>query len=389
MRSLPLLFAALLLCVYVTVARAGVAIQPCAVDIKPVYQEGALAANTLLANATTHLYPQLVGPESFAFTSRGFYTGTSNGLVSFVKLPEFTIESQFRTGETVPECGSAEYEAVCGRPLGLHLTKNNKELLICDTLGLLSRNLVTNVTTTLVNTIGNKKLTFCNSIVETSDGTIYFDDSSYKWPRSQVLYLGFEACPQGTIYSYNRKTGQVKSVVSNLAFPNGMALTPNEDSILIVESTRFRIVRLWIKGAKKGKTEVFTKNLPGVGDNIVYDPVFRVYWVGFTGHRFSPESVLDVIFKYPYLRDDLTELMTYQQLMGLVPAYSLAVAIDEKGKIVGSLQDPAATLYPISEVIRNGNYLYFGSWAKPWVGRLHSDIAKKGLTSAHRKKYHL
>lgn len=41
---------------------------------------------------------------------------------------------------------------------------------------------------------------------------------------------------------------------------------------------RFRCLRYWLKGEKRGKTEIFVENLPGAPDNINLAPDGS-YWI--------------------------------------------------------------------------------------------------------------
>ncbi|KAJ6408348.1 hypothetical protein OIU84_011626 [Salix udensis] len=49
---------------------------------------------------------------------------------------------------------------------------------------------------------------------------------------------------------YDPASKQVEVLVSNLAFPNGVALSKDGCSILLAETTSCRILRYWIKTSK-------------------------------------------------------------------------------------------------------------------------------------------
>ncbi len=54
-----------------------------------------------------------------------------------------------------------------------------------------------------------------------------------------------------------------------LFFANGIALSPDEDFVLVAETSQYQITRFWLKGKRKGEREVFVENLPGFPDGIM------------------------------------------------------------------------------------------------------------------------
>lgn len=62
---------------------------------------------------------------------------------------------------------------------------------------------------------------------------------------------------------YNSKTNRSDVLLDDLWFPNGVVLSPDNQFVLVSESNRYRVVKYYINGPKKGKTEVFAAGLPG------------------------------------------------------------------------------------------------------------------------------
>ena len=52
-------------------------------------------------------------------------------------------------------------------------------------------------------------------------------------------------------------------MVDNLWFPNGLAVSPDNQFVVVAESSKFRLVKYYINGPKKGAFEVFATGLPG------------------------------------------------------------------------------------------------------------------------------
>src|SRR5262249_5559038 len=65
-----------------------------------------------------------------------------------------------------------------------------------------------------------------------------------------------------------RPDGKVEVLGRNLAFANGVALAPDESYLLIVETIRYRILKLWLKGPRAGEWDGFVNGTPGFPDNI-------------------------------------------------------------------------------------------------------------------------
>ena len=87
-----------------------------------------------------------------------------------------------------------------GRPLGLAVARDGR-LLICDShRGLLRYDPATGAIETLVAEIDGRPLTFCSNVVESSDGTIFFTESTsrfyYEYYKGSVI----EGRPSGSLF---------------------------------------------------------------------------------------------------------------------------------------------------------------------------------------------
>ena len=67
---------------------------------------------------------------------------------------------------------------------------------------------------------------------------------------------------------YDPKTKMSETLLDDLYFANGIALSDNEDYLLVNDLARARVLKYHLKGAKQGKTEVLLKT-PGLPDNLV------------------------------------------------------------------------------------------------------------------------
>lgn len=170
-----------------------------------------------------------------------------------------------------------------GRPLGLEIDHTGR-LLICDShRGLLRLDPTSGVVETLVTEIAGRPLTFCSNVVETSDGTIYFTESTsrfhYEFYKGAVL----EARGNGSLF---RRTpdGTVTTLACGLYFANGIALTADESALIVAETTACRVMKYPLRNGDIGEPEALIEHLPGYPDNISRAPDGRI-WIALVGDR--------------------------------------------------------------------------------------------------------
>jgi len=337
---------------------------------------GVLKPNTILQTVSKIAPGKLIGPESFEVDRDGnVYTGLGDGRVVKILYGTEQIVEIGRTGQFIDGCGTAELEETCGRPLGLHFDKDEDNLIICDAKGLLKMDIRSGAVTTLIPSsegVAHVPFKFVNHLAISSKGVVYFTDSSWKWDRKDWAYLALEGGGQGRLMSYDLSTGESEVLMTGLFFPNGVALSPDEDFVLITETSTARIIRYFTAGLKKGIYDVFVDNLPGSPDNIRAS-VSGGYWVALPSIRKWPFSLLDAIGPYPALKKALAKVFPKHVFSSFVPNYGLVVKLDYYGDIVASYHDPdGSVISHISEVCEDApnGVLYLGSFKNDFVGQL-------------------
>ena len=60
------------------------------------------------------------------------------------------------------------------------------------------------------------------------------------------------ASPSGRLMVYDRRTQQNSVLLDELHFPNGLLLSAEEDFAVFSENVRYRLLKFWLKGPKKG-----------------------------------------------------------------------------------------------------------------------------------------
>ncbi|KAF5897375.1 adipocyte plasma membrane-associated protein, partial [Clarias magur] len=270
---------------------------------EPPLMTGCFEPNLKLRQAERIFEDLLVGPESIANIGDILYTGTADGRI--VKIDGRKINVVAKLGN--PPCGSPEQEHVCGRPLGIRVGPNGTLFVADAYLGLFEVNPVTGETTLLVSTkkmVGGRRLSFVNDLDVTQDGKkVYFTDSSSRWQRRDFMKLIMEATADGRVLEYDTETKEVAVMMEHLRFPNGIQLLPDEESVLVAETTMARIRRIHVAGLNKGGMDTFVENLPGFPDNIRRSSSGG-YWVAMSVIRPNPGfSMLDFLSQRPWIKN--------------------------------------------------------------------------------------
>ncbi|XP_033639871.1 adipocyte plasma membrane-associated protein-like isoform X1 [Asterias rubens] len=359
------------------VATLGVVIYllPCPIDPSPLIfpappaLEGTLAPNKLLQGTENILEGRLSGPEALEIRDGFLYTGTSDGQIVKIKGEEITNVA--RLG--VPPCGLEKDEHTCGRPLGMRFHTDGFLYVLDAYLGIYKVNVDTGKAVQLLSAwdpIAGAPLKFLNDLDIQSDGIIYFTDSSQRWTRRENIFIALGTEHTGRLFRFNPNTREIKVLMDGLYFANGVQLSPDEDFLLMVETTKAKITRYYLKGPRKGQFEVFADNLPGYGDN-VRSRKAGGYWLGLASIRKQPFSLLDFFVARPWLTKLVTKFFNCNSVLKYAPQYGLLIALDQDGNIIQSLHDPTGqNVSSISSVLDTGEYLYFGSYYKKFIGRL-------------------
>ena len=197
---------------------------------------------------------------------------------------------------------------------------------------------------------------------------IYFTDASAKFTLEQSTSALLEHRPDGRLVSYDVVRRSPKVLMSDLAWPSGVAIGPDGAYLLVSESAAYRITRYWLTGEKAGTHDVFADNLPGTPGDLSFNGSDR-FWVAITGLR---HATIDSLADKPWLRRAAARLPSFLQgwLHIGSDAGSFVLGYDTDGKLIANLQYAGSDGFgPISSVAEHGPWLYFGSPGGSGVGR--------------------
>ena len=72
----------------------------------------------------------------------------------------------------------------------------------------------------------------------------------------------------GGVYCYDPETKLIETISNENYFANGLELSKDESFLLLSETSKYRILKYWLKGLKARISEVFLDNLAGFPNNI-------------------------------------------------------------------------------------------------------------------------
>lgn len=310
---------------------------------------GVMEPNDTLMKAELLAQGQIHGPEDTAVDAQGrLFAGLEDGRI--VRI------SSDGKAETFVDTG--------GRPLGMEFDSHGnlivadawKGLLLIDPKGMIR---------VLTSTADGVPFAFTDDLDIASDGRIYFSDASSRFHQPDYVLDLLEARPHGRLLRYDPASGKTDVLLKDLYFANGVALSQNEDFVLVNETYRYRITRFWLKGEKAGQQDVFIDNLPGLPDNLASDRK-GTFWVALPSPR---KADADLIQQFPWLKRQLTKLP--RSFLPKPVPYGLVIAVNEKGEIVRSLHDTSGQhLRMVTSVKPVGDSLYLGSLENDRIGRL-------------------
>ena len=315
------------------------------------------APNDLLKTASAIELDPFEGPEDATLGHDGFvYATTLSGHV--IRIRNRRVEEFAFTG---------------GRPLGIE-TAGDGSLIVANAYTGLQRVDMNGDVTFLHG--GEDADVFANSLAVAEDGTVYFSETSRKFGAKEyrdtldaTLFDIMEHGAHGSVYSYDPASGEVDTVLDNLSYANGVAISDSGDFLLIVEMNEYRVLKHWLAGPQKGRTKVLLDNLPGFGDNLKTGLNGR-FWLGFAAPR---NAIIDRYSGNPWVRKLIQRLPAFVRPEPEMRSH--VIAFNGDGEILMNMHDPDARYPMLTGVLETQTNLYLTTL----IGKHLPVIAKKDL----------
>lgn len=344
------------------------------------------------------------------------YTGTFGGQV--VRIEETKAVPIAKIGDG--KCDVAWEFHKCGRPLGLRFNSKGILYVVDAYHGLYMIESVTSKTPKVTQLLplsatkrlkGGLSLFFDDITVDEGAGTgggdvIYISDVSTKWDLSRCINTLIEHDSTGRLLKYDINSQTLTIAADGFVFPNGVQVTDNKEAVILCEFGKQRLMRVFIKGPKAGKTELFSQ-LPGECDNVRRSGNFdqETYWVAFASVRNASNPLLSdrlagrpllrkFIVRLSYLLGTIVEglgslynfesfqsfgfsLKSGTQFLFLLFAsdYGMITEVNANGKIITAYSSPDGKTTHLSEVCemkgaKGERILYIGSYSNSYLARL-------------------
>jgi sugar lactone lactonase YvrE len=245
-----------------------------------------------------------------------------------------------------------------GRPLGIEVDADGS-LVVCDAYrGLLRVDATEGTIRDLIpaaTRIEGQPLTFCNNCAIARDGTIWFSDSSARFPLEHWKGDLIEHSGTGRLLC-RHPDGRVEVPLTGLHFANGVALAADESFVVVAETGAYRLTRLWLAGPRAGSSDVLIDNLPGFPDNIARGSDGLI-WIAIGSPR---NPMLDMLSSRP----PMLRRMLWALPDALLPQPRDTVwvqAVDEEGRLVHDLQTSMPGFSMVTGVRECDGVVWLGS----------------------------
>ncbi|WP_201449917.1 SMP-30/gluconolactonase/LRE family protein [Nocardia caishijiensis] len=286
-------------------------------------------------------------PEDVVLTPDGHVvTGTEDGTIWRVD----------------PADGTAEKIAhAAGRPLGMHADADGSLLICVAGHGVFRSVAAGGELEPVLTEIDGEPIIFPSNVVRDDDGTIYFSESSRRWPFEQWMGDILEHSGSGRLVRRD-PGGQVEVLIDGLQFANGVVLAPDLSWVLVAETGAYRITRYWLAGPRTGTVDHLVENLPGSPDNMSLGSDGLV-WVGMVAPR---NALLDRMLALPGIFRRLAWALP-ERLRPAPARTAWVIALDSDGTVVHDLQRAGDDFAMVTSVVEHEGTLYLGSLSESAV----------------------
>lgn len=234
----------------------------------------------------------------------------------------------------------------------------------------------------------SRPLAFCNDLEISADGQrIYFSEPFAYAGASMgggtipevIAYHG-----NGYIWQHDLSSGETRLVAEGIHFPDGILydLHPGqarENSILTSQTTGFRILRLYLRGPKAGRSELVMDGLPGMCDGMDRDHQGNI-WCAMYAKR---TGFITWLHENPWLKHVLLRLP-----LNWIPQPNatgvMALSPDASQVLYSAWYDGPKVTHIASAIEGPDGYIYLAPFSRQHLGftRMKNPLAEPAVPGA-------
>ena len=259
---------------------------------------------------------------------------------------------------------------VGGRPLGLEFDAQGNLYVANAPLGLQKISPDGSIET-LVAEVDGQEISYADDLAVAADGRVFFSDASSKFHPKNAggsydasLLDILEHGGHGRIFEYSPSMKQTKIIMDGLNFANGVAISDDQQYLIVIETGHYRVWRYWLEGPEAGEAEVILDNLPGFPDN-VNNGLNGKFWIGLVAPRIE---MLDDLSDSPFIRKIVQRLPASFRPKALPSSHVIAITGD--GQVLMNLQDTTMKYPALTGVFETSQSLYLTTLFGSQFGRL-------------------
>jgi ribose transport system permease protein len=326
---------------------AGIYVSPTYLDLPeaPTAAPGSgspYEVNDRLLGAIAIGLGEIEGPEDVILDSNdNLYSGSRHGEIIRFFAPDYKKHEVFAQ--------------IGGHTLGMAFDPENNLYVCVSGMGLycVSPEGIVSVATdqtnrSLFSVVDDSRLRLADDCDIAPDGKVYFSEATVRYEAQEWPVDSLEGRGNGRIICYDPATNSTRTVLKNLIFPNGMAVSHDGKSILFSQTWACSISRFWLEGPKKGSYEVLVPDLPGYPDNI-NRASDGGYWIAIVGMRYP---AFDLAMVVPSFRKAMTRQLPPDEWLYPNLNYGCVAKINEAGDVVDVLWDPEGENHPMITSMR-------------------------------------
>jgi sugar lactone lactonase YvrE len=208
---------------------------------------------------------------------------------------------------------------------------------------------------TLGDRFAGRSLGAVNNAAVAADGTVWFTDSSIRFPIPRWRDDLLQRTRSGRLFRRD-PDGVVTEVLGGLEFANGVALAADGSFVAVAETGARRVRRVWLTGASAGRDDVLAEDLWGYPDNMALGSDGLI-WVALASPRVPS---LDAVLRLPSAVRALVRRLPRRLQPAPVPTVGV-VALDAAGRIVHERIGALDGFAMLTGVRESGGSLWFGS----------------------------